>query len=542
MVLTRLPQVRTEVVLKQSLLSVALIAALCPVAAQAQLRPQSQVEAQAVGGQGHAQALENGRTKTRARRAKPRPRPQTEATPTPPAPVLPAKGPTWPYFQGAPKGAPAFSLYEALGRPDNFKINGTFRPRIEGINNQFRPVPPNARDDILASFLGTLFVEYDAGPVRFGGELFDSRGYFQRRNSTAAATEINALEIGQLYLDADLSAFTGEGSKSSITAGRQTKNVGSRRLISRQQFRNTINAYTGVSFDWQGANKDRMTLLWFMPHTRLPGDVPGLLDNEIVWDRESLDLQLFGGSYTFANVFGGTFEVYGYGLYEQDAPGFQTRNRRLFTPGARLARAPKPGQFDWDFEGIYQTGLARDTAAITDTRDLDVSAFFVHGEVGYTFDRTWLPRVVLQYDQASGDGSNPNTYNRFDTLFGARRFEYGPTGLYGPIQRANLISPAVRFEVTPSRTWDMFIAYRPFWLDSPTDSAAFTGVRDRTGRSGTFAGQQIEARLRYWLVPDTMLLDTGAAYLIKGDFLRNAPNAPDTGNTFYGYLNTTIFF
>ena len=244
--------------MKQSLLSVALIAALCPAAAHAQLRPQSQVEAQAVGGQGHAQALENGRARngraktrvrTRTDRAKPHLRPQSEAAPPPPAALLPAKGPTWPYFQGAPKGAPAFSLYEALGRPDNFKINGTFRPRIEGINNQFRPVPPNARDDILASFLGTLFVEYDAGPVRFGGELFDSRGYFQRRNSTAAATEINALEIGQLYLDADLSAFTGEGSKSSITAGRQTKNVGSRRLISRQQFRNTINAYTGVSFD-----------------------------------------------------------------------------------------------------------------------------------------------------------------------------------------------------------------------------------------------------------------------------------------------------
>lgn len=28
----------------------------------------------------------------------------------------------------------------------------------------------------------------------------------------------------------------------------------------------------------------------------------------------------------------------------------------------------------------------------------------------------------------------------------------------------------------------------------------------------------------------------------KGGFLRDAPNAPDTGDTFYGYLNTTLFF
>lgn len=521
--------------MKQSLLSVALLATFCPIAAQAQLRPQPQSEAQAVGAKGHAQASENGR----ARRKAARPKTPVEAT-TPAALTPEAKVPTWPYFQGQPKTS-RISLYEALGRPDNFKISGSFRPRIEGINNQYRPAPA-AQNDIFANFLTTLFVEYDAGPVSFGGELFDSRGYFQRRNSTAAGTEINALEIGQLYLDADLSEFTGDGSKSHITAGRQTKNVGSRRLISRQQFRNTINAYTGVSFDWQGANKDRLTLLWFMPHIRLPGDVQGLLDNEIVWDRESLDLQLYGGSYTFANVFGGTLEVYGYGLNERDAPGFQTRNRRLFTPGIRLAHAPSPGQFDWDFEGIYQTGTARDTVGINDRRDLDVSAYFVHGEVGYTFDAAWLPRLVLQYDQASGDSSNPNTYTRFDTLFGARRFEYGPTGLYGPIQRANIISPALRVEVTPSRIWDMFVAYRPFWLENPTDSAAFTGVRDRTGRSGRFGGHQIEARLRYWIVPDTVQLDTGAAYLVKGDFLRDAPNAPDTGNTFYGYLNTTVFF
>jgi hypothetical protein len=67
-------------------------------------------------------------------------------------------------------------------------------------------------------------------------------------------------------------------------------------------------------------------------------------------------------------------------------------------------------------------------------------------------------------------------------------------------------------------------------------------LEDRTGRSGTFAGHQIEGRLRYWIIPNEMILDTGLAYLAKGDFLRNAPNAPDTGDTFYGYLNTTLFF
>jgi hypothetical protein len=39
-----------------------------------------------------------------------------------------------------------------------------------------------------------------------------------------------------------------------------------------------------------------------------------------------------------------------------------------------------------------------------------------------------------------------------------------------------------------------------------------------------------------------MLLDTGVDYVIKGSFLRDAPNAPPTGDTFYAYFQTSVFF
>ncbi|WP_425908826.1 alginate export family protein [Nitrobacter sp. TKz-YC02] len=454
-----------------------------------------------------------------------------------------AKPQIWPQFK-ATTSTPVFSLYDALGRPDNLTVRGMFRARGEGLVNQFRPAPA-ARDDYLASFFTDIFAEYNLGTVKIGAELFDSRGYFQPLNSATSATEVNTLEFGQAYLNVDLTGALQDGSRSSVTAGRFTKDIGSRRLVSRQLFRNTTNAFTGLSYDWKGANKDQMTLLWTMPHTRLPDDARGIRENTIEFDRESPDLQLFGGSYTFANVFGGSLETYGYGLYEQDsgtgAGSVQTRNRRLFTPGVRLLRAKKPGQWDYEFEAIYQRGLVRETTAITDTRDLRVSAYFFHGEAGYTFAANWLPRVVLQYDHASGDSSNPNTFTRFDTLFGVRR-EYNPPSIYGPLQRSNMISPAIRFEVTPSPIWDAFVAYRTLFLADRTDSFALTQVRDRTGRSGNFAGHQIEGRLRYWVVPDAMLLETGAAYLFKGRFLVDAPNAPDTPDTFYAYLATNIFF
>ena len=342
---------------------------------------------------------------------------------------------TWPQFK-ATTSTPVFSLYDALGRPDNLTVRGMFRARGEGLANQFRPAT-FARDDYLASFFTDIFAEYNLGTVKIGAELFDSRGYFEPRNSAVSTTDVDALQLGQAYLNVDLSDALQDGSRSSLTAGRFTKDIGSRRLVARKLYRNTMNSFTGLSYDWKGTNKDQMTLLWTMPQTRLPDDTRGIHNNTIEFDLESPDLQLFGGSYTFAKVFGGTLEVYGYGLYEQDTgttgpQSVQTRNRRLFTPGVRLARGRKPGELDYDFEAIYQTGLARETTAITDTRDLHVSAFFVHGEAGYTFAAPWQPRVALQYDHASGDSNNPNTFTRFDTLYGVRR-EYNPLALYGPI-------------------------------------------------------------------------------------------------------------
>ena len=75
---------------------------------------------------------------------------------------------TWPYFKPT-TSKPVFSLYDALGRPDNLKIGGMFRSRIEGINNQFRPAPV-ASDDIFAAFRTNIFAEYDTGhKVKIGG-------------------------------------------------------------------------------------------------------------------------------------------------------------------------------------------------------------------------------------------------------------------------------------------------------------------------------------------------------------------------------------
>ncbi|KQZ72563.1 hypothetical protein ASE06_08585 [Sphingopyxis sp. Root214] len=65
---------------------------------------------------------------------------------------------------------------------------------------------------------------------------------------------------------------------------------------------------------------------------------------------------------------------------------------------------------------------------------------------------------------------------------------------------------------------DAFAAYRPLWLASRFDSFSTTGVRDASGGAGRFAGHQIEARVRYWLLPKRLRLEWNGLLLAKGQF------------------------
>ena len=110
--------------MKSFFLSAILLVAIPPNLAQAQVWPQPQPQAQ--GGQGVA--------------------PTTNGTNAP----VEAWPQSWPYLKVTPS-KPLFSLHDAFGLPDNFKLSGTFRPRIDGITNQFRPAP-FPHDDMMASF------------------------------------------------------------------------------------------------------------------------------------------------------------------------------------------------------------------------------------------------------------------------------------------------------------------------------------------------------------------------------------------------------
>lgn len=431
--------------------------------------------------------------------------------------------------------AEAPTRQEPIGASQSIKLSGSVRVRYETLDGQpragFRP-----QDEQLA-VRTTLAAEYRAGGIRVGGELYDSRAYLDRRFSAISANEVNALELVQAYVGADLADALGTGSSLQLQFGRMTLNLGSRRLVAADDYRNTTNGYTGIRADLKFAEGTAATLIYTLPQVRLPDDPASVRDQEVRWDRESFDLRLWGGVLARPNTLAGaTAELSYFRLQEHDGPGRPNRNRDLHTLGARIVRDARTGRWDFEAEAMLQLGAVRASVA-PDAARLPVQAWFLHLEAGYSIAGAAELRLAVEYDFVSGDG-RARRFGRFDTLFGMRRADFAPSGIYNAIGRANIATPALRVEIAPDRRLDAFAAYRAMWLASRTDAFSFTGVRDASGRSGSFAGHQLEARVRYWIVPAALRGEINAVWLAKGHFLRVAPNAPDTGDT--RYLSTAL--
>jgi len=437
------------------------------------------------------------------------------------------------------RAADRWTLHSASNAPSALKLSGSFRARYEYLDGQPRP-GFDATDDLI-SLRTTLFAEYAFQNFRFGAEMFDSRAYLGDVGSAVGTNEVNAFELPQIYVAGDFGNVLGTEVDATVHVGRLMLNLGSRRLVSADDYRNTTSGYTGARIDFRRKAGGSATLIYTLPQRRLPDDLPSILDNDIELDRESSDLVLWGAIFTTPKLATGTFIDFGYlRLNERDAPDLATRDRRLDTVTVRAFREPAPGQLDFELEGAYQTGLIRASTA-PNAADLDVAASFYRVRLGYQWAASIKPRLAFEYDVASGDDSGRH-YARFDTLFGMRRADYAPSGIYATVGRANVRSPGLRFEVAPTPRMDAFILYRALWLDSRTDSFSTSSVRDATGRSGNFAGHQIDTRLRYWIVPQSLRFEADAVWLGKGRFLREAPNAPRTGDTTYLSLNVTATF
>lgn len=442
--------------------------------------------------------------------------------------------------------APEFNAHDSLGLPDWLSVAVENRMRYESTDGAFRANGVGGDQALAMQTCAWLEARYQG--FRAGAEFLDARQFLSDSGSEIGysrnaggvinlnTTEVNEADFLQIY-----GAWSGEnvaesGVDMEVKLGRQTLDLGSRRLVGRNVFRNTINTFTGALFRFRdNHDKWQARLFGMQPVERYPSTSQALLDGRHRFDEEAYRTYFAGGLFEWFDVaYKINAETYLYYLDENDRPGIATANRHYFTPGLRVYRQPASGEFDFEVESVAQAGAVHAAVSATDAtqadkNNLDHQAWFQHVQAGYTFDQPWTPRFLALYDWASGDrNGNDSKSGRFDTLYGTRRGDFGPTGSFGAVARGNIHSPGYRLLANPRSDVTAFIGHRLLWLADRRDEWVGTGLRDKTGKSGDFIGHLLEASAR-WDVNSNLALESGWAHLIKGEFARDAVTDPRRG-------------
>lgn len=404
-------------------------------------------------------------------------------------------------------------LEDALGK-GAFALGLHHYTRYENLQDQYR-AGLSGDDQLLA-----VHTEVDArlaiAAARFQLELLDARTYLADDDTPLTTAFTNPIDILQATAGFELSDVLRTGDTLVVKAGRYTMDIGSRRFVARNRYRNTINAFTGIDAVYTPSEDVELHTFATLPVIRRPSTRAALADNEIDFDTESFD-RIFWGFVATDRRFVDRIELAGslYGLHDRRGLG-----RDYVTPAIRARRPPKAGEGHFELEVAGQIG----TVAAED-RDLTHLALFFHFSAGYTAPLPGTPRLTLLYDYASGDADpNDDRSGRFDTLFGIPRGDFGPTMLYAAFNRANLSSPGARASVRPLGDLDFTLTYRAFALAEAADAWIGSGYRDTTGTSGTFLGHQIEGRARWGLLPKNVDLEAGFAHLVRRGFAVRAAN------------------
>ncbi|HEY1928091.1 MAG TPA: alginate export family protein [Caulobacteraceae bacterium] len=170
-------------------------------------------------------------------------------------------------------------------------------------------------------------------------------------------------------------------------------------------------------------------------------------------------------------------------------------------------------RFDWDTEGMYQTGgIGQD----------NIRAWAIGSLTGYTFAGSqWRPRLGLQVDAATGD-RNPHdhTFELFNPLF--------PNAYYFTLQGystyANLIHVKPSLTLHPIKTLTLLMAAAAQWRET-TGDAVYTipdvPVKGTAGTPGKYTGTYGEFRAD-WLAGEHVAFALEADHFAVTNVIRRA--------------------
>ena len=301
-----------------------------------------------------------------------------------------------------------------------------------------------------------------------------------------------------------------------LKAGRFTMDIGSRRFVARNRFRNTLNTFDGLKVDY---HKEGLSTTFFytFPVSRLPERYTEKSTSEFELDKSSSD-QRFYGAFSEIETTRGNLAFY---ALRDDTTQTDTQVHTQRNTFGHLAQLSLMKNIALDYEIAFQRGNRGFQA---------IKAGFIHTAVTTSLDNLTMQ---LFYDKATGDDVTTDNYEGFSTLYGARRFEFGPTGIFGVFARDNMSSPGISTTIAFSKDTELQLKYRQFNIHKSGDSGRLNGA---FLENSAFLGSLSELRMRVKL-SDNIGIEAGFArsrlnsVLALGNSINN-----------YGYLQSSYFF
>lgn len=435
--------------------------------------------------------------------------------------------------------------YDTFADVDWLDLGLEYRARWEHRDNDFRRADENLDEPLLLRTRAYVGIKNILDPLRLAIELQDSRrnnGDYTREFDTR---DVNQADILQAYLELNFKqSFLGKDDLGNerpiwIRAGRHAWEAIDRRLIARNEWRNTTNTFQGVRAQIGDKKNDwQVELLAVKPvqrfTTRLDEvdhaqDLYGAIGDWRGWS-EYVTLEPY---YLLLKQDGDKVE-YDTGGREITRGTLNAKiDREIHTAGLRAYGVVGNSGFDFDASYVKQWGYQdrrnRNSGKFEAEEDHNAHAY--NAEIGYSWKHPWKPRVSAFYGVASGDKNPTDGSNeRFERLFGFAR----PWSNDDYIQMENIRTPKLRIEFDPKLSFlnDVRVdtGFSWYYLDSATDRwNAGANLRDRTGNSGKELGKEFDLRVRFPL-GQYAALNLGYAYFWAGDFVQDAVKIPANNN------------
>ncbi|HWR83191.1 MAG TPA: alginate export family protein [Candidatus Deferrimicrobium sp.] len=272
-------------------------------------------------------------------------------------------------------------------------------------------------------------------------EFQDSRiaGDYTQFGSSASG-DVNDgknVDLHQAYLEIDTLFGTGWGGK----AGRFEINQGNERVFGAVGWNNVGRSWEGTQL-WFDHERIRLTGFWLK---RLE-----LLDSD--YNR---DFDIFGLYGNIKALKDAKFDLFAFYEHDADTNGYAKGLNKLdrFNIGTYYQRTYQ--QFDFELNGVFQFGtLPRDT--LPDTGEVDISAFMLAFEAGYTFPGTANARIAAGIDYASGDDSlGDDKYKAYDNLYYTGHKFRGYMDYFTASNVEGLMDIMLRGKIEPAPGWKL---------------------------------------------------------------------------------------